>query len=41
MSDSKKYGREGGLKAAKNMTKKQRSERAKKAALTRWLKNKS
>ncbi len=32
---------QGGLKAATNMTKKQRKERALKAAQTRWLKNKS
>jgi hypothetical protein len=38
MSDSKEFGRQGGLKAAKNMTKKQRKERAVKAAQTRWLK---
>jgi len=36
MSDSKEYGRLGGLKAAKNMTKKQRKERALKAAEARW-----
>lgn len=35
----KERSRKGGKRAAKNMTKKQRSERAKKAAQARWKVN--